>query len=168
MPEDMVNSPSHYNQSNIECIDAIRAALGEEGFVFYCRGNNIKYNWRAGHKVDAKEDLEKAAWYSRMAAGDDPRYKPTAPNLTLPTQHELMEARVAVKLTETSDNLKGMVPPECDSRSITITPCSHDLHYDAYDQYATCRKCGIQPDAGGDRKAVGGDDRVHYSDGSTD
>jgi hypothetical protein len=81
MPEDMVNSPSHYNQSNIECIDAIRAALGEEGFVHYCRGNSIKYNWRAGHKLDGKQDLQKAAWYSRMASGDDPRFRASAPNL---------------------------------------------------------------------------------------
>ncbi len=31
--EDMVNRPSHYNYGDIECIDAIRAMLGEEGFV---------------------------------------------------------------------------------------------------------------------------------------
>ena len=29
-PEDMVNSPPHYNQAGIECIDAIEAALGVE------------------------------------------------------------------------------------------------------------------------------------------
>jgi hypothetical protein len=104
MSEDMVNSPSHYNQSNIECIDAIRAALGEEGFIFYCRGNNIKYNWRAGHKVDTKEDLKKAAWYSRMAAGDDPRYRPSAPNL--PPVHGVVW----------SSGADGYVPPECDTR----------------------------------------------------
>jgi hypothetical protein len=70
---DMVNSPDHYNQTDIECIDAIKAALGDEGFVAYCRGNAIKYNWRAGYKFDTTEDLKKAAWYSSMAAGDDPR-----------------------------------------------------------------------------------------------
>lgn len=77
-PVDMVNSPSHYNQGGIECIDAIRAALGDEGFKAYCRGNAIKYTWRAGLKLDEVEDLKKAAWYNRMAAGDDPRkdYKP--------------------------------------------------------------------------------------------
>ena len=33
---DMVNSPSHYNQSGIECIDAIEAATGlGEGFEYY-------------------------------------------------------------------------------------------------------------------------------------
>jgi hypothetical protein len=29
--DDMVNSPSHYNFAGVECIDAIRAATGEEG-----------------------------------------------------------------------------------------------------------------------------------------
>jgi hypothetical protein len=73
MNKDMVNSPDHYNQGKVECIDAIREALGEEGFVAYCRGNALKYNWRAGHKNDGIEDLKKAVWYIRMAAGDDPR-----------------------------------------------------------------------------------------------
>ena len=111
--EDMVNSPSHYNQSNIECIDAIRAALGEEGFVHYCRGNSIKYNWRAGHKVDAKEDLKKAAWYSKMAAGDDPRYRASAPNLSCGAADEIDRAE-QLKL-DIADQT-GWVPPECDKR----------------------------------------------------
>ncbi|KKL05504.1 hypothetical protein LCGC14_2605360 [marine sediment metagenome] len=42
--EDMVNSPSHYNNGGIECIDAIRSMLGEEGFVSYCKGNALKYH----------------------------------------------------------------------------------------------------------------------------
>lgn len=70
---DMVNRPSHYNKGGIECIDAIREALGEEGFKAYCRGNAIKYTWRAGLKLNEQEDLMKASWYNRMAAGDDPR-----------------------------------------------------------------------------------------------
>lgn len=71
--EDMVNSPSHYNKGGVECIDAIRAMLGEDGFTAYCRGNAIKYTWRAGLKFNYDEDLKKAVWYNRMAAGDDPR-----------------------------------------------------------------------------------------------
>ena len=60
---DLVNHPPHYNQGTIECIDAIEAALGTEGFLAYCRGNIIKYMWRANHKNGA-EDLEKARWYA--------------------------------------------------------------------------------------------------------
>ena len=61
---DMVNSPPHYTPSDtdIECIDAIRAALGPEGFAAFCRGNIIKYNWRCNHKAGV-QDVEKAGWY---------------------------------------------------------------------------------------------------------
>jgi hypothetical protein len=69
----MVNQPSHYNYGAIECIDAIKGMLGEEGFKAYCRGNAMKYTWRAGLKFNEAEDLKKASWYNRMAAGDDPR-----------------------------------------------------------------------------------------------
>jgi len=59
---DMVNSPPHYTAGDIECIDAIRAALGPEGFKAFCRGNAIKYNWRSSLK-NGVEDIEKARWY---------------------------------------------------------------------------------------------------------
>ena len=70
---DMINQPSHYNYGEIECIDAIKGMLGDDGFKAYCRGNAMKYTWRAGLKFDEVEDLKKASWYNRMAAGDDPR-----------------------------------------------------------------------------------------------
>jgi len=65
---DSVNHPAHYTSGDIECIEAIEAALGTTGFVDYCKGNAIKYLWRAGLKWDAKEDLQKAAWYANRAA----------------------------------------------------------------------------------------------------
>lgn len=58
---DMVNSPPHYNQQGIECIDAIQAAT-DEGFQHYLQGNIVKYIWRYRYK-NGKQDLEKAAWY---------------------------------------------------------------------------------------------------------
>lgn len=65
---DMVNHPPHY-QGKVECIDAIEAALGPDGFAAYCRGNAIKYSFRAGRKGPAGEDLAKARWYlERVAA----------------------------------------------------------------------------------------------------
>lgn len=60
---DMVNSPSHYNQAGIECIEAISAALGPEGFKAYCQGNAMKYIWRHQYKGKPVEDLKKAQWY---------------------------------------------------------------------------------------------------------
>ena len=59
---DPVNNPSHYNQGDIEAIDAIEAALSKEEFRGYLRGNSIKYNWRCRHKGGA-EDVKKAMWY---------------------------------------------------------------------------------------------------------
>ncbi len=59
---DMVNSPPHYNNAGIECIEAIEAALTPEEFRGYCKGNNLKYTWRERYKIKT-EDLEKAAWY---------------------------------------------------------------------------------------------------------
>ena len=64
---DLVNHPPHYTAGSIECIDAIRAALGDEGFLAYCRGNALKYVWRAPLKASA-QDLRKAIWYLDRAA----------------------------------------------------------------------------------------------------
>lgn len=58
---DNVNSPSHYNESGIECIEAIRASLGDE-FGGYCKGNVMKYLWRYKYK-NGVEDLKKARVY---------------------------------------------------------------------------------------------------------
>ena len=65
---DSVNHPAHYTSGDIECIEAIEAALGVAGFVDYCKGNAMKYIWRAGRKSDDVEDLRKAAWYCNRAA----------------------------------------------------------------------------------------------------
>ena len=59
---DMVNSPSHYNEFGIECIDAIQAATGSE-FKSYLQGNIMKYLWRYRYKGKPVEDLQKAEWY---------------------------------------------------------------------------------------------------------
>lgn len=60
--DDPVNKPAHYNFAGIECIDAIRAALGPEGFKDYMMGNVMKYTWRYKYK-NGLEDLLKAQWY---------------------------------------------------------------------------------------------------------
>ena len=59
--DDMVDSPPHYNQAGIECIDAIVAATGE-CFEYYLQGNIMKYVWRYRYK-NGTEDLKKARWY---------------------------------------------------------------------------------------------------------
>jgi hypothetical protein len=55
---DAVNHPSHYNghPSGVECIVIVE-------HMNFCRGNAIKYIWRAGEKGNEIEDLKKARWY---------------------------------------------------------------------------------------------------------
>ena len=60
--EDLINSPSHYASTSIECIDAIKAQLSEEEFKGYLKGNIVKYIWREKQKGQ-KESLKKAKWY---------------------------------------------------------------------------------------------------------
>lgn len=60
---DMVCHPRHYNQGDIECIDAIQAAtVGKTGVEAFCVGNAIKYLWRFEEK-NGLQDVEKAKWY---------------------------------------------------------------------------------------------------------
>jgi len=60
--EDLVNHPSHYIDSGIECIEAIEAQLTPEEFRGYAKGNIAKYVWREQHK-GGTESLKKARWY---------------------------------------------------------------------------------------------------------
>tara|TARA_R100000458_G_C8271657_1_gene246399 strand:- start:339 stop:590 length:252 start_codon:yes stop_codon:yes gene_type:complete len=62
MTPDPVNNPPHYNNGNIECIDAIEAMLSHEEFIGYLRGNSLKYRWRFRYK-NGIQDLDKATWY---------------------------------------------------------------------------------------------------------
>jgi len=104
--KDMVNRPAHYNNGDIECIDAIKAMLGEEGFVAYCRGNAVKYQWRAGLKFNRREDMRKSVWYSRMADGDDPR-------LDVTPVESLYQKDIPVPDLRTKDCDCRTVPCEC-------------------------------------------------------
>ena len=55
---DNVNNPPHYTShpSGVECIQVTE----HMGFNL---GNALKYIWRCDSKLDAIEDLKKAAWY---------------------------------------------------------------------------------------------------------
>jgi hypothetical protein len=65
---DRVNSPPHYNNGGMECIEYIQQQLSEH-FSSYCQGNVIKYlhRWRYKNGV---EDLKKAEWYLRAMIRD--------------------------------------------------------------------------------------------------
>ena len=70
MTNDAVNHPKHYNNGKIECIDALKAALTDEEFRGFCKGNVLKYTWRERHK-GGNESLKKAAWYLEQLGGID-------------------------------------------------------------------------------------------------
>ena len=59
--EDKVNRPNYYRKGKVECIDAIKSALGD-GYKHYLQGSVLKYLWRYEHKNSNNplEDLEKA------------------------------------------------------------------------------------------------------------
>ena len=69
MEHDPVNNPDHYSSGNIECIDAIRAALTDEEFKGFCKGNIIKYIWRERNK-GSLESVRKANWYTERLIED--------------------------------------------------------------------------------------------------
>jgi len=78
MSEDkMVSQPSHYADSEIECIDAMVAAFGQDKVNVYAEIAAFKYIWRMNRKSigSSKQDKQKAVWYLRYSIGDDPRIK---------------------------------------------------------------------------------------------
>ena len=62
---DMVNSPAHYTSGRFEAIDVIEDAIAEAPSVKagMLQAQALKYLLRLWHKIDAKEDAEKARWY---------------------------------------------------------------------------------------------------------
>lgn len=59
---DPVNHPEHYCAGSVECIDAIRAALTDDEWRGFIKGNALKYLWRERLK-GGDESLAKAQWY---------------------------------------------------------------------------------------------------------
>tara|TARA_A100001388_G_C28768980_1_gene502610 strand:- start:2817 stop:3074 length:258 start_codon:yes stop_codon:yes gene_type:complete len=66
----IVNSPPHYKQGDVECIEAIKAATGD-GYQGYLQGNIMKYIWRYRAKGQAINDLKKAEWYLKELIVDE-------------------------------------------------------------------------------------------------
>lgn len=66
----IVNSPPHYKQGDVECIEAIKSATGE-GYQGYLQGNIMKYIWRYRAKGQAINDLKKAEWYLKELIVDE-------------------------------------------------------------------------------------------------
>lgn len=74
MEDTMVHEPPHYTNAEVECIDAIRAALTPEEWRGYLKGSVIKYTWREKLK-NGSQDMGKMHWYATWLTGNDPREK---------------------------------------------------------------------------------------------
>ena len=60
---DAVENPQHYTTGDVECIDAITAAISDlDGIEAHATGSAIAYLWR-WKKKGGFEDLRKARWY---------------------------------------------------------------------------------------------------------
>ena len=61
-----IDHPTHYQSYNtdlkIECIDAMRAAFGDEAVAIFCKLNAFKYIWRESSK-QGNVSIGKALWY---------------------------------------------------------------------------------------------------------
>lgn len=60
--DNKVNHPSHYNQGEIECIDAMESAYSTEAVIWFCMCSAFKYQWRF-NKKNGVEDILKCQWY---------------------------------------------------------------------------------------------------------
>lgn len=60
---DTVENPSHYCDGQIQCIEAMVAAFGEEKVKAFCELNAFKYLWRSEKKNNKIEDLKKSKRY---------------------------------------------------------------------------------------------------------
>ena len=71
---EFVEHPPHYNQGNVECIDAMLSAFDSESVATFCKLNAFKYIWRSAEHEDGEHvNLRKAIWFLRMAVGEDAR-----------------------------------------------------------------------------------------------
>lgn len=127
---DMVNNPPHYKLSNgMEVIDIIEAALTEEEFRGYLKGNDLKYIYREPHKGNSEQDVAKSIWYAE-------RYKEALAKK--PEKAEVEGVPVSyVEFGETLATFTGesmkklsMEVPECEAHRI-----ASQLMHPAYEDY---------------------------------
>lgn len=72
LPKANAIRPDHYQTGGIEVIDFLKAKLTPEEFAGFLKGNALKYLSRANEK-GGLEDYKKAAWYTSLLSGVDPR-----------------------------------------------------------------------------------------------
>lgn len=63
----VVNNPEHYKVHEMECLLEMEAAFGREAVRNFALCSAWKYRYRAGHKDNVTQDLEKSDFYMALA-----------------------------------------------------------------------------------------------------
>ena len=79
---DEILAPAHYLVGGIEPLDVLKTKLTPQQWEGFLMGSIIDYLLRANHKGQKEKDIQKAAFYARLLAGDDPR-KGSRPETTV-------------------------------------------------------------------------------------
>lgn len=131
---DMVNNPPHYKLGNgMEVIDIIEAALTEEEFRGYLKGNDLKYIYREPYKGNSEQDVAKSIWYAE-------RYKAALEKKAEAEEKKAEAEGVPVSYVEFGETLAtfagestqrlSMQVPECEAQRI-----ASQLMHPAYQNY---------------------------------
>lgn len=67
---DAVESPEHYQGTDIECIDMMEVVFGPDDVDAFCLMNAFKYLYRC-KKKNGMEDIAKAEWYLNRVKESD-------------------------------------------------------------------------------------------------
>lgn len=117
-----VKNPKHYlmiPELGVQTIHMIKAALTEEEFRGYCKGNMMKYLSRSHKKGTSGEDDAKALMYSQFMGGvlppfsDEPVKKPvTKRNKRVPKNKisRISAKDLATSISKTIDSLTANTP----------------------------------------------------------
>ena len=118
---DMVSSPPHYTQGNVEYMDAMEAiGIGEEA----CRAAAIKYLWRLRDKGKALEDARKAQWYvNRLVSQLEKEYAATCNPTSTPSLCASPKCSTTSGTTPPSST-----PPRAPSSCDECEDSSHPYH----------------------------------------
>lgn len=111
---DMVNNPPHYQLGNgMEVIDIIEAALTEEEFRGYLKGNDLKYIYREPHKGNSEQDVAKSIWYAE-------RYKKALAKKTAAEEKKAETVAIPVGDLEFYDTQVSYLEPPLHRLSVKI------------------------------------------------
>ena len=122
------NNEKRYAHGEVECIDAIRAALTDEEFRGFCKGNVMKYLWRWPLKGGA-EDLRKCRQCIDYLIGEI-------------ESEDCYERGLKPRGTCTADLTDTFVTEDgIRVRQWECSECGHTFE-DVYGEYEFCPRCG--------------------------